>query len=256
MKTLGDVPGGAVWQAHPVPDSPAPMPRTAVVLVAAGSGTRVGAATNKVLLPLSGTPVLAWSLRTTASLPYVDRLVVVVRPEDAEVVAGLVRDELRTDQEATLVAGGSTRHGSEQRGLAPLRAAVEAGEVEVVVVHDAARPLAEAALFDTAVRCAHEVGGALPVRAQRGLVDGALRTHVRGLVGMQTPQAFRAGPLLAAYARAERDGFTGTDTAACVAAYTSLEIRGVPAPATNLKVTFPEDVALAERLLAGRTSVG
>lgn len=232
------------------------MPRTAVVLVGAGSGTRVGAATNKVLLPLLGSPVLAWSLRTVASLAYVDRLVVVVRPEDADVVAGLVEAELRPDQEATLVAGGPTRHGSEQRGLAPLRAAVAAGEVEVVAVHDAARPLAEAALFDATVRTASEVGGALPVRAQTGLVGGDLAVHVRGLAAVQTPQAFLAGPLLEAYASAERDGFTATDTAGCVAAYTALEVRGVAAPATNLKITFPEDVALAERLVAAAASAG
>ena len=240
------------------------MPRSAVVLVAAGSGTRVGAATNKVLLPLLGRPVLAWSLRTVASLAYVDRLVVVVRPEDADVVAGLVADELRPDQEATLVAGGATRHGSEQRGLAPLREAVSAGEVEVVAVHDAARPLADVGLFDATVRLAHEVGGALPVRRQEGLVSGLVdrgprrsAAHVRGLVAVQTPQAFRAGPLLEAYARAEGDGFSAaTDTAGCVAAYSDVEIRGVPAPATNLKITFPDDVALAKRLVAARASAG
>jgi 2-C-methyl-D-erythritol 4-phosphate cytidylyltransferase len=66
---------------------------------------------------------------------------------------------------------------------------------------------------------------------------------------VQTPQAFRAGPLLEAYARAGDDGFTGSDTAACVAAYTDMPVVAVPAPATNLKITFPEDVALAERLL-------
>ena len=231
----------------PVPD----LPRTAVVLVAAGAGTRVGAATSKVLLPLLGTPVLAWSLRTACSLPYVDRVVVVHRPEDADVVRGLVEQERRPDQEAVLVPGGPSRHASEWRGLAPLREAVDAGDVEVVVVHDAARPLAEAALFDATVRLAHVHGGALPVRPQRGLVTDDAGRHVTGLVGVQTPQAFRAGPLLAAYACAERDGFTATDTAGCVAAYTDLTIRAVPSPATNLKITVPEDVALAERLLAG-----
>ena len=68
-------------------------------------------------------------------------------------------------------------------------------------------------------------------------------------VAVQTPQAFRARPLLDAYRRAERDGFVGTDTASCVERYTDLAIHCVPSPATNLKITFPEDVALAERLL-------
>ncbi len=229
-----------------------PAPRAAVVLVAAGAGTRVGGPVTKVLLPLLGTPVLAWSLRTACSLPYVDRVVVVVREQDVDAVAKLVAEELRHDQEVTLVTGGATRHASEQRGLAVLRADVEAGRLDVVVVHDAARPLADAALFDAVVRAAHADGGAVPVRAQRGLVDRDRLRHVTGLATVQTPQAVRAGPLLAAYARAGDEGFVGTDTASCVAAYTDLRVTGVPAPATNLKITFPEDVEVAARLLTAR----
>jgi 2-C-methyl-D-erythritol 4-phosphate cytidylyltransferase len=96
---------------------------------------------------------------------------------------------------------------------------------------------------------AHEHGGALPTRAQDALMrkDGdALNGR---LASVQTPQAFRARPLLDAYRQAERDGFVGTDTASCVEQYTDLEIHCVPSPATNLKITFPEDVTLAERLL-------
>ncbi len=65
---------------------------------------------------------------------------------------------------------------------------------------------------------------------------------------MQTPQAFRAAVLLEAYRRADDDGFDGTDTAACLERYTQVEVVAVPGSARNLKITFPEDVALAERL--------
>ena len=68
-----------------------------------------------------------------------------------------------------------------------------------------------------------------------------------GLAAVQTPQAFRAGPLLAAYDARRGRGFAGTDTASCVAAYTDLRVTGVPAPATNLKITFPEDVEARSR---------
>jgi 2-C-methyl-D-erythritol 4-phosphate cytidylyltransferase len=233
------------------PTSPAPgaFPRTAVVLVAAGAGTRVAAPTNKVLLPLLGSPVLAWSLRTICALSYVDRLVVVARPEDAEAVARLVEEHLPEGSEAALVPGGPTRHDSEVNGLRPLRTAVADGEIDVIAVHDAARPLADASLFDATVLAAHAHGGALPVRPQPGLVSRDGRQHVTGLVGVQTPQAFRAQPLLEAYARAGLDGFTGTDTASCVAAYTDLAVHGVRGPATNIKITFPDDLGLAERLL-------
>jgi 2-C-methyl-D-erythritol 4-phosphate cytidylyltransferase len=221
-------------------------PRTAVVVVAGGSGTRVGGATNKVLLPLRGVPVLAWSLRTALALAYVEQVVVVAREQDLGAVSSLVEQHAPEGREVGLVVGGSTRHDSEWNGL---RALHVPGTLDVVVVHDAARPLADTGLFDRVVEAAHEHGAAVPGRAQHGLVSRDGRTHEHGLVAVQTPQAFRAAPLLEAYRRAAEDGFTGTDTAGCVAAYTDLPVRLVPAPATNLKVTFPEDVLLAERLL-------
>jgi 2-C-methyl-D-erythritol 4-phosphate cytidylyltransferase len=225
-------------------------PRTAVVLVAAGSGTRMGARTNKVLLALGGRPVLAWSLRTVTSLPYVGRVVVVVRQQDMHAVRDLVRRQLPEGRAVDLVVGGATRHDSEWRGLAPLRQGIGSGEIEVVAIHDVARPLADAALFDATVRAAQVHGAALPSRPQPGLVTSDGRRHVTGLVGVQTPQAFRAAPLLQAYERAAADRFTATDTAGCVTTYTDLPVHRVPAPATNLKITFIEDLAVAERLLA------
>ncbi len=70
---------------------------------------------------------------------------------------------------------------------------------------------------------------------------------------MQTPQAFRAPELLVAYRRAAEDGFEGTDTAACLERYADLSIAAVPSSPLNLKITFPEDVALADRLRWGRS---
>lgn len=225
------------------------MPRTAVLLLAAGSGTRVGAGTNKVLLPMAGVPVLAWSLRTVTALEYVERLVVVHRDEDREAVADVVRHELPEEREATLVDGGATRHDSEWRGLQVLRDDVDAGRLDVVVIHDSARPLAGPALFDATVVAAHEHGGAIPVRTQPGLLHRQSGGPVAGVVGVQTPQAFRAGPLLEAYAAAEREGFTGTDTAACVERYAGVPVHCIPGDPRNVKVTYGSDLALAGRLL-------
>ena len=228
-----------------------PPPRTAVVLLAGGSGSRVGAETNKVLLPLRDRPVLAWSVATVTGLEYVDRVVVVHRAEDHDQVASIAG----TVAGSTLVEGGASRHGSEWNALQALAADIEAGRVDVVAVHDTARPLAGPELFDAVVGAAAEHGGAVPVRAQPGLLPaepiraGRDGSGPAALVAVQTPQAFRAAELLAAYRAADRDGFEGTDTAACVERYTDLEIRGIPSPATNLKITFPEDVALAARLL-------
>lgn len=226
--------------------APSPAPRTAVVVLAAGSGSRVGAPVNKVLLPMRGRPVLAWSLLHLAPLPYVDRVVVVHREDEAAAVRAAVAG---TGVAADLVVGGATRHASEWAALSLLAADVDAGRLDVVAVHDSARPLAGTDLFDAVIRAAHRYGGAIPVRPQQGLLTRADHRPRTGLVAVQTPQAFAAVRLLEAYRRAEADGFTGTDTASCLEAYTDVRVHGVPAPATNLKITFPEDVALAAKLL-------
>ena len=216
--------------------------RVAAVLLAAGSGTRVGAQRNKVLLPLGELPVLGWSLRTVRKLEYVGQVVVVHRPADRSAVERIAPSDV-------LVEGGATRHASEQNALTALAGRIDAGEYDVVAIHDTARPLASPGLWDRVVDAAAEHGGAIPVRHQPGLLTRAGRSAGDGLVAVQTPQAFRAQPLLDAYRKAQADGFEGTDTAACVARYSGLVVRGVEAPATNLKITFPEDVAVAERLL-------
>lgn len=226
--------------------------RVAVVALAAGSGTRVGAGTNKVLLELGGMPLFCWSLRTIRDAGYGDRVVLVHRPGDADAIRDAL-GRLVPGLDPVLVAGGATRHASEWAGLQALADPVDAARLDVVAVHDTARPLASVDLWRAVMEAAYAHGGALPVRPQPGLIRpepdaGAARAGLEGLVAVQTPQAFRAGPLLAAYRRAERDGFDGTDTASCVERFADLDVVAVPAPASNLKVTFPEDLALAERL--------
>jgi 2-C-methyl-D-erythritol 4-phosphate cytidylyltransferase len=224
-----------------------PRVPTAVVILAAGSGSRVGAAVNKVLLPLRGVPVLVWSVRDALALPDVRRLVLVVRPEDRAAVEAAVGPHL-ADREVLLVDGGATRHASEWAALRVLAPDIEAGEVDVVVVHDGARPLAGRRLWETVVSTAREVGGAIPVVPVSNLLRRDHRLVTEQVGGVQTPQAFRATDALAAYRAASADGFEGTDTSACVSAYRDVEVAAVAGSPLNLKVTFPEDVALAEEL--------
>jgi len=220
-------------------------------MLAAGDGTRVGHNTNKVLLPLAGRRVFTWAIRWAMSLPHIWDIVLVIRETDRASVAAILDRELE-GHEITVVTGGSSRHESEWKAIQVLRPAIEAAEIDVVVIHDAARPLAGAALFRDVIDAAHAYGGALPVRDQPALTrireNGA--PHDERTVAVQTPQAFRARPLLTAYTRADRDGFIGTDTASCVERYTDLVVRCVAGDARNIKITFPEDLFLAERLLA------
>ncbi len=223
----------------------------AVVIVAAGSGTRVGATVNKVLLPLGDRPVLAWSVRDALAADDVRRVVIVVRPADRGAVAESLAPHLG-DAEVLLVDGGATRHASEWAALQLLAPAIEAGELDLVAIHDGARPLAGVALFEATLAAAREHTGAIPVVPVRDLLTTDLRPVVGELGGVQTPQVFRADLLLAAHRAAAESGFEGTDTAAVLAAHGDFDIAAVPSSPANLKITFPEDVDLAERLLSLR----
>jgi 2-C-methyl-D-erythritol 4-phosphate cytidylyltransferase len=227
----------------------------AVVILAAGSGTRVGAEVNKVLLPLAGVPVLAWSVRDALSLDEVHRVVVVVRDGEQQAVADALVPHLG-EHEVLVVAGGATRHRSEAAALRVLAGEIRSGAIDVVAVHDGARPLAGRALLAATLAAAREHGGAIPVVPVTGLVTTAL-DPLTGAVGtVQTPQAFRAEPLLAAYDAASRDGFEGTDTAACFTRHAGGDVAAVASSPLNLKITFPEDVALAGRLVEAGARAG
>lgn len=226
----------------------------AVVILAAGSGTRVGAEVNKVLLALDGTPVLAHSLRTALALDGVDPVVLVCRPGEEDAVADAVGPYLG-DHDVLLVPGGATRHDSEQAALEVLATRIEAGEIDVVVVHDGARPLATTELFAQVIAVARETGGAVPAVELSDLLPRDPQAPMpRGqLVGVQTPQAFRAEPLLAAYRAARSETFRGTDTAACLERYRpDVAIVPVPSGPANLKVTYAEDLDAASRVSSAR----
>lgn len=233
------------------------MPTAAVVVLAAGSGSRVGAEVNKVLLPLRGVPLLAWSVRTALAVPDVDPVVVVCRPgEQAAVGAALA--PVIGEREVLLIDGGETRQASEQRALDLLAPRVADGGVDVVAIHDGARPLVTVELYERTIAAAREHGGGVPTCDLPGLlpressgVPAPGGPHTR-LVGVQTPQAFRAAPLLSAYDAAAAAGFDGTDTAAAFAHFAPGEqsIVAVASGPANLKVTFSADLAVAEGLLA------
>ncbi len=223
-------------------------PDAAVVVVAAGSGSRAGSEVNKVLLPLAGRPVVAWSVATALGLPDVRRVVVVHRSDERAAMAEALAPHLG-DHEVLLVPGGVTRHDSEWQALRVLGDDIDAGTIRVVAVHDAARPLADAELFERTLAAARERGGAIPVVPIHGVVRRDGGPVAGGLAGVQTPQAFRAPDLLAAYRAAEHDGFTGTDTASCVERYAAVAVAAVPSGPGNLKITFPEDLEVAARLV-------
>jgi 2-C-methyl-D-erythritol 4-phosphate cytidylyltransferase len=237
----------------------APYARTVAVVLAAGSGTRLGAGRNKVLLELAGRPLLAWSLAAFEASQRVDDIVLVVRATDrCEISLGRATDgcaKLRA-----VVDGGATRHHSEEAALEVIAADILDGRVELVLVHDAARPFVGPALLDRVIDAARAHGGAIPGLPLPAAVLGmgedgwARRLPSDDLRRVQTPQAFRARELLAAF-RATRSSSggrltAGVDTAETVARATELEIRVVDGDERNVKITFADDLRTAAALAA------
>ena len=215
---------------------------------AAGSGSRLGGDAPKQYRPLAGRPMIHHALRVLAAAPAIQRVFVVLAADDA---LGRGQDWGAVSAKvAPLFCGGATRAESVANGL---RAAPGVGDDDWVLVHDAARPcLSPAALAALIAALAEdEVGGLLAVRAADTLKRGDAAQRVLETVPRddiwqaQTPQMFRRGLLLRAL---EHAGSAVTDEASAVEAL-GLKPRLVPGEARNIKVTVPQDLALAELIL-------
>jgi 2-C-methyl-D-erythritol 4-phosphate cytidylyltransferase len=232
-------------------------PAAVGVVLAAGMGARVGADGNKAYLPLAGRPMVAWSVDAVVRTAEIDRTVLVFRRGERDLAKAMLDAEfpLATIE---LVEGGDTRHQSEFNVLRYLSADIATGAVDVVLIHDAARPLAGPELVRAALAAAREFGGAIPalpaVDVVRADAAGRLVPADETLMRVQTPQAFRASALLDAYLAAAAEDFEGTDTSSCIERFTDVDVHVICGAATNLKVTYAHDLAVAERLLRDRVS--
>ena len=220
------------------------MERTAVVVLAAGSGSRFGHSTNKVWLPLSGRRIISRSLTNAAKSFKKCRIVLVIHPDDEATAKDVLAREV-PQLKVEIVYGGATRHGSEFQALMHLRSDIENGALDVVLIHDGARPLATPSLFQQIAEVAFEHGGAIPtITVDQSEMD---KRHEVPVVRVQTPQGFVAKELLSAYLNAAKDSFTGTDTGACIERYfPSIKTHSVTGEPTNVKITYPQDLAIAE----------
>ena len=219
--------------------------RFSAVIVAAGSGSRAGGEAPKQWRALGGRAVARWSAEALLAAGA-ERLVVVVRPGEEPTAAEMLRDLPRL----TLVPGGRERIDSVRAGLA----ALAADAPEAVLIHDAARPFVASRHVGSLLAALEAAAGALPALAvsdtlKRAGDAGATTVPREGLWRAQTPQAFRFAALSEAYA-AWPAGETPTDDAAVVerAGGKVVLVDGDP---MLLKLTYPEDFPMAERLAGG-----
>jgi len=222
---------------------------TVVIVVAGGSGRRMGAIVPKQFLSVGGRSLLDRTLSSVSASSSVDAIVVALpagaAPEACEAYRGFPKV-------IAVVEGGTERHDSVRNALTAVPS-----DTAVILVHDAVRPFATPGLFD---RCAEQAllhGAAVPVIPIRDTVKswdaaaGTLVTRDRAeYLRAQTPQGFRAGILREAYALAVREGRAGTDDASLVEA-AGHAVVALPGEEANLKITLPEDLRMATGLLSG-----
>jgi len=226
-----------------------------LLIAAAGSGRRMGADGNKLLLPVAGRPVLAWTLDAALACEAISWIGIVGQPIDADPIAGLVAAAAPT-KPVQWILGGDTRQESVSRGLAALPP-----EAAGVLIHDGARCLVEPELLS---RCAAAVNAGLAVIAATPVTDtikevngGTITaTPERSrLWAAQTPQGFGVEQLRNAHATASREGWEVTDDAALYERL-GLAVQVLEAPASNIKLTTPFDLTIAAAVLSQRPAAG
>jgi 2-C-methyl-D-erythritol 4-phosphate cytidylyltransferase len=233
--------------------------QAAVILPAAGMGTRMGRAaaektgtSRKQFMLLEGLPILVHTVRKFASSDRVNEIVIAVRGEDREWVEEMVAGE--APGRVRVVEGGNTRQQSVANALASL-----APGAELVAVHDAVRPFIDIEtihkVFDEAAATGAAIVGVPVVDTVKQVTQGTGHVKIRGtlqrekLVLAQTPQVFHYELLRRAFAAAQRDGFTGTDESSLVERL-DVEVSVVMGSDRNIKITKPGDMDLANLFLA------
>ncbi len=227
--------------------------KTAAIIPAGGKGKRMGARTPKQYLTVQGEPILARTLRVFQLSSSIDQIILVVPEPDVTDVRTNIVEYYGLSKVKVIIPGGKERQDSVKNGL---RYVDE--KVEIVVVHDAVRPLVTAFLIEQVIEKAREFGAVasgvqITDTIKRVEKSGKIaKTVARDLLWLtQTPQAFQREVIIEAYRRAYEDRFYGTDDASLV------ERIGVPVwmvagNRNNIKVTTREDVILCEAIFGRR----
>jgi len=224
------------------------MAVTAIV-AAGGQGVRMKGDVPKQFLMLGDRPILFHSLQRLAECPRIDDLIAVVPADHLEYTRTLLREEFPLAKPARVVPGGEERQDSVRAGLEELSL-----ECDLVVVHDAVRPLVSNSILMAVIQAAEKDGAATAaiqpadtiklVDSDRQVSDNLPRAM---LWQIQTPQAFRKDLLLRAHQRAFEDNFYGTDDSVLLERM-GVHVRIVPGHPRNLKITTPDDLVMAEAL--------
>ena len=225
--------------------------KASAVIVAAGEGRRLGSPEPKAYLPLCGRPMLLRTLDKFCSAGHIVQLIVVAAASELSRCEAMLRgDPVLKRRPWILQSGGATRQQSVKCGLEKVDA-----DIEVIAIHDGARPFVSAGLIDRCVEAAYDRGAVavgLPARDTIKFVSEerwVQSTPERSaLWEIQTPQVFRKELILEAHNRAVAQGIAATDDAMLVERM-GAAVYVVEGEKTNFKITVPEDLVIAEALI-------
>jgi 2-C-methyl-D-erythritol 4-phosphate cytidylyltransferase len=225
--------------------------RMVAVVLGGGTGTRFGAALPKQLLALNGRTLVEHCVAAFAASAGLDEILLVMPPAYHEEAKRLVGGQV-----SAIIEGGATRSDSVRNALAHIGARYDAAETGVLI-HDAARPLVTRRIIADCMKALKEydaIGTAVPTSDTILAVENGVIAHVpprETLYRAQTPQCFRLETIARAHALAAADpAFQPTDDCGVVLRYLpDVPVHIVPGSETNLKVTYPTDLAIAEALL-------
>lgn len=222
----------------------------AVLIPAAGTGARMDAGANKVLLELDGEPMIRHTVRVFQNHPAINRIVLIINENDREAMEKCFQEAQNTGKLVSLVAGGAERQDSVWRGIEALSPAPP----KWVLIHDGARPLCPGELIDSVLAALENAESVVPVvpipdtvrRITRNTSDLVDRSD---LYRTQTPQGFHWEPLYEGYLEARGKKRKATDDARL------LELNGVATHYVtgferNFKITHPEEMVMASRLIS------
>jgi len=221
-----------------------------LLIPAAGSGKRMGADRNKLLLQVRSKPLIAWTLLAAEAASSISWIGIVSQPPDWDDFKSIIAD-LKLKKTIVFIPGGSTRQESVYNGLQALP--TNAGQV---LIHDGARCLATPDLFNACSEAILHCSGliaAVPIKDTIKVVDDndiiKSTPERKQLWAAQTPQGFDVKLLKQCHAEGVRQGWEVTDDAALFEKC-GIEVRIVPGEETNLKITTPQDLAIAEFILS------
>ena len=228
-----------------------------VILPAAGIGTRMASAgAPKQFLSLKGSPILLHSLRAFLAVPEVSTIYVAVRENEKPRIAELIA-EYDLAERVQVVTGGDARQDSVANALAALPST---SDDDIVLVHDAVRPLIDPATIARTIQAIQKHGAAIvgtpaidTIKQVERTADGALITSTiprELIVHAQTPQGAKVPLMRRAFAEAAADEFIGTDESSLLER-ANISVFVVPGSSRNFKVTQPGDLEIAEFYLAG-----